>query len=128
MRNIITLSNGKKVGNFSSPHAFTFTDGSILDAVSDDVSRKLSLKEVAVTDINGDTEMDWIITYEVKVEIDEWYNMWCREEVDVVYVPLPMLLCLKEQYGKHFVKDSPFRGVRIEDRIKKLISIDKQCI
>ena len=68
-RHITTLTNGKKVANFSSPHEFKFTDGSILPAVSDELA-------------------------------ETYYDL----------------------------KNSPFRSVRIEDRIKKLVSIHKQCV
>ena len=42
-REIITLSNGKKVANFSSPHPFTFTDGSVIPAVSNEESERLKV-------------------------------------------------------------------------------------
>ena len=40
---ITKLSNGLKVGNFSSPHAFTFEDGSVIPAVNDIDSQRLKV-------------------------------------------------------------------------------------
>ena len=55
-----------------------------------------------------------------------WEDEHFRGNVDVVFVPLPMLTAL---YNDDYpVKDGPFRAVRMEDRISKLISIDKQCL
>ena len=55
-REIITLSNGKKVANFSSPHPFTFTDGSVIPAVSKEESERLKVNfiETEHPDKSGD--------------------------------------------------------------------------
>ena len=49
-------------------------------------------------------------------------------DLDVVFCPLPMIVALKEWYSENWLILSPFRSIRIEDRIKKLVSIHKQCI
>ena len=41
---IFTLKNGLRVANFSSPHPFTFTDGTIIPAVEDEKARNLMLE------------------------------------------------------------------------------------
>ena len=40
---VVRLSNQLLVGNFSSPHAFTFDDGTVLSAVSDYNSMRLKV-------------------------------------------------------------------------------------
>lgn len=125
---IITLSNGKRVGNFSSPHPFTFTDGSILPAVSDSEAERLKVTFVETEVGNGDIGLQFELSDAVWNEINKWKITWALKEVDVVFCPLPMITALKEHYDDHTVVGTPFRAIRIEDRIKKLVSIEKQCI
>lgn len=120
----ITLSNGKKVGNFSSPHPFEFTDRSVLPAVSPELSKELSVLFNEVELQNGDVELTFSLTDRVLGAIQEWMST----DVDVVFCPLPMITAIKERLGREWLIDSPFRCVRIEDRINKLVSTDKQCI
>lgn len=124
---VITLSNGKTVANFSSPHSFTFADGSVLPAVSDEEAEKLKV-DFHEEDLlgNGDVSLSFSLSEYVKKEVEIWVRLHEVGYIDVVFVPLPMLTALKE-YGLN-IRTSPFRAVRIEDRILKLISIDKQCI
>ena len=126
-KHITTLSNGKKVANFSSPHPFTFTDGNILPAMDLEISKELSLKEIE-TPINdkGDIEISFEITGMIRAEMFAWEKGYGNNYVDVVFCPLPMIMALKEE--GYDLKNSPFRSVRIEDRIKKLVSIHKQCV
>ena len=149
-RSIITLSNGKKVANFSSPHPFTFTDGSVIPAVSDEESVRLKVNFNEKIDTDGDVELSFTLSDEVLMEMTYWLKRYSRGLVDVVFCPLPMITAIKdamadydgvydlpdvlwtiEAYGNsnsHLLKDSPFRAIRMEDRIKKLVSIEKQCI
>ena len=170
-REIITLSNGKKVANFSSPHPFTFTDGSVIPAVSDEESERLKVTfiEDEHQDESGDISLRFELSTDVMFEMRYWVAMYNVGYVDVVFCPLPMITAIKEvqdwasrnydewhNYDHHSpsltqeqepllpellgilvsqrdqcggsVKTSPFRAIRMEDRIKKLVSIDKQCI
>ena len=128
---IITLSNGKKVGNFSSPHYFQFTDGSILESQSNAVAEKLKVdfieKELGT---NGDIELDFSLSINVKNAMNDWMELWVNKQVDVVFCPLPMITAIKQStwFGESWLRESPFRSVRIEDRINKLVSIHKQCL
>jgi hypothetical protein len=124
--NSIVLSNGKRVANFSSPHPFTFVDGSVLPAVSNEDSLKLSIKFLEMVDANGDVTLSFDSTPEVDDMIDYWMWEYHMNHIDVVFCPLPMITMLKERGFD--VKKSPFRSVRMEDRISKLVSIDKQCV
>ena len=149
-REIITLSNGKKVANFSSPHPFTFTDGSVIPAVSNEESVRLKVNFNEKVDTNGDVELSFTLSGNVLSEMVYWLKKHTLGLVDVVFCPLPMITAIKdaiadydgvsdlpdllwvmESYGiwnSHLLKDSPFRAIRMEDRIKKLVSIEKQCI
>jgi hypothetical protein len=170
-REIITLSNGKKVANFSSPHPFTFTDGSVIPAVSKEESERLKVTfiENEHQDESGDINLRFELSTDVKFEMRYWVAMYNVGYVDVVFCPLPMITAIKDsenelnnewrEYNNHYndepwsgdpykpvtpeligilisqrdeyshsIKASPFRAVRMEDRIEKLVSIDKQCI
>ena len=169
-REIITLSNGKKVANFSSPHPFTFTDGSVIPAVSDEESERLKVNfiEIPFQDESGDLTLEFRLSKDVLFEMRYWVALYNVGYVDVVFCPLPMITAIKaveNQYQEEYsdwvnysgalnysgeeqepipgeilgilvnprhdycsLKESPFRSIRMEDRIKKLLSIDKQCI
>lgn len=127
MMKIVTLSNGKRVGNFSSPHPFTFTDGNVLPAVDEKKSILLSVSFLEFLHSNGDVSLGFALPLPVWEEMRRWREMHDQGLVDVVFCPLPMITSLKEQY-EYKLKESPFRTVRIEDRINKLVSIEKQCI
>jgi hypothetical protein len=122
---IITLSNGKKVANFSSPHEFKFTDGTILPANSYITAEALKVDFHESVDSDGDVILDFSLSSKVMIECDYWMDLWKHKEVDVVFCPLPMIVALKKTMD---VKYSPFRSIRVEDRINKLVSIEKQCI
>lgn len=126
---IITLSNGKKVGNFSSPHPFTFEDGSILYPVIPKEAERLKVEfiEEPIND-KGDLKLYFRITNDIGTEVSLWLSAHEAGEVDVVYCPLPMITALKETMGEEWLIESPFRAIRMEDRIRKLVSIHKQCV
>ena len=123
---IVTLSNGKTVANFSSPHSFKFTDGSELPAVSDEESERLKVTFIETVDEQGDVLLKFELSEAVRTEMKYWYTLYLQGKIDVVFCCLPMITALNETgYG---VKNSPFRACRMEDKIKKLLSIDKQCL
>lgn len=124
--NIIELSNGKLVANFSSPHPFTFTDGNVLPAKLDEDSERLKVTFIEKVYTNGDVELSFDLSADVMNEIALYEVLYQQKEVDVVFCPLPMITALKEK--KYNLVNSPFRAVRIEDRINKLVSIEKQCL
>lgn len=125
---IVTLSNGKKVANFSSPHDFKFTDGSILPAVVPELATLLQVTFIEDLHDNGDVMLSFDLSDVIINEMAWWNDCHLAGDVDVVFCPLPMITAIKESYGTLWIKASPFRAIRIEDRINKLVSIDKQCI
>ena len=136
---MIKLSNGKTVANFSSPHEFMFTDGSVLPAVSEKDADDLKVDFIEDCDEDGDLVLSFKLSEDIYEKMIEYMMLYRTGFLDIVYCPLPMILRLKEEGvpyrhpGKEIVswsdlKHSPFRSVRIEDRFKKLVSIDKQCM
>lgn len=129
MQHIITLSNGKKVANFSSPHPFTFTDGTVLPAIDNDESKRLEvIVEETIENDNGDVSLAFSLSTYVKMEMGAWMARYYNGDVNVVICPLMMLIAIVNEKGEEWLLNSPFRGIRLEDRIKKLASIDKQCL
>jgi len=137
---IVTLSNGLRVANFSSNHPFTFVDGTVLPAVSDELCASLSMesKEI-IYDINylyNDNHYSSIIlsffpSKEVHDAIAYWRRQWYLEcSVDVVIVPLPVISMMRNVMNLKDadIFDSPFRTIRVADRLTKKIFIDKFCI
>ena len=127
---IITLTNGKRVANFSSAHHFVFTDGSILPALSEDDAKKYKVTFIEKIDPNnGDVELTFSISQDINDLMHEWQALYDSNEVDVVFCPLPMITAMKEHsHWRHIIKDSPFRSIRREDRCDGLVSINKQCL
>jgi len=132
---IIKLSNGKRVANFSSPHPFTFTDGTVLPAISNEESERLKVDfHETLENDRGDVSLSFTISNDVREEMRKWEWEWQQGNVDVVFCALPMLVALSSHIddpSQGYVYDilySPFRAIRMEDRIKKLVSIDKQCL
>lgn len=123
---IVTLTNGLRVGNFSSPHAFEFSDGTSLPACSAERARlsQLDTEEIAVAG-RGIR----IPTIRIKMRMSEQCRLALHEaqkaDCDVIIVPRPVLDALKET-GRN-VERSKFRTCRLADRVKKLVCTDKFC-
>lgn len=127
---VVTLSNGLRVANFSSPHDFHFVDGSILPACSEERARVLMLDSEEVESkrwIGGadikviDIELKWKMSQAVEQALGELFH---SEEFDVLIVPLPVMQAMKEQrmlLGKA-------RCIRMADRVNKKSHIDRFCI
>ena len=127
MKGIITLSNGKKVANFSSPHDFTFVDNSILPKVSEEMSNHLKVTFIEDLDeSNGDVTLTFELSAQVNKEMSKWKNIWFEKNVDVIFCPLPMITALHS--SEYNVKNSPFRAIRREDRLSNYLSIEKQSL
>lgn len=126
----VTLANGIRVGNFSSPHPFIFDDGTTLDACHADRARALMLEQretehawrvndVDITDIQLAFEMSPAVHEEIdRIQRDE--------DVDVVIVPLPVLQCLRDMVPD--IQRTKFRGIRVADRVSKTVHSDRFCI
>jgi hypothetical protein len=127
-RKIISLANGKRIANFSSPHPFTFDDGTVLGAVSDDIAQHLKTTIVETVHQDGSGDIELTITLSESVQQEMAYWMEHRNEVDVVFCPLMIVSAIKETHGMEYLKKSPFRTTRLVDRVTKVNSSEKQCL
>jgi len=67
--------------------------------------------------------LDFTLSEEVKWEMEMWYKMFKHNDVDIVLCPLPMIQALtQEGYTSGWLINSPFRAVRMKDRILKTVS------
>lgn len=143
---IVRLTNGLIVGNFSSPHDFTFDDGTVLPRVSDydSMRLKVNFEETIVDDkiVRQNTsipcddtnyistvQLYFTLSQEVDWEMETWMKLYEHNDVDVVLCPLPMIQALQQNSDDlKSLLDGPFRAVRMKDRIKKTASINTFCI
>ena len=112
---IITLSNGKKVANFSSPHPFTFTDGSILPAVSPSEAKRLKVTFIEEELPGDDIKLSFELSDSVLAEMDKWVRMKHNDEVHVVFCPLPMITAIKAHpgYGEDYLLRKDRKSTRL---------------
>jgi hypothetical protein len=136
----IRLSNGLVVANYSSPHPFTFVDGSVLPACSkeratltklDVVERSFNTKYTISNGTSVKVEhvmLEWKLTWFLEQEVNTFVKMHHMNRIPwhVVLVPLPFMIACKE-YIQHAFRDAdvPFKVIRVADRITKEIHIDK---
>ena len=130
---IFKLTNGLRVANFSSPHPFTFTDGTVIPSVELELAGRLMLEVVehSIPQRNSRFRtvlLDWTLSERVSDEIDYWYTFFAMKKVDIVIVPLPVMTALRKVWDQKKILKSPFRVIRVADRITKVIHIDKFCI
>ena len=132
----ITLKNGIRVANFSSPHEFNFEDLSVLPACANSRSTALNLAR-------NDREVPWdgprspswpafergvilavtpgfATTPEIVTELEELEGHW---DVDIVLVPFPVLQSLRDE--KILEKFKKVATVITADRITKAASTTK---
>lgn len=138
---IVTLKNGLRIGNFSSPHTFTFNTGEVLAGCSSERANALMLEteEVEVpsecgrwTDIQLKFKMNPAVLQAV-LEVD-------LAAMDIMLVPLPVRRALDEFLAQANSKEEReiFRRVsfranicrvcRSADRVTKVIFSDRFCL
>jgi hypothetical protein len=138
MRIVLTLSNGKRVANFSSPHRFLFEDGSVLLPVSIEESKRLSMivEENQLND-RGDTTIEHSLPDAIEIEMQYWKELHKQGKVDVVFCPYPMIRAIWTNVRNNMADDSevekymlsmPFRSVCTVNRLTKASSITKQYL
>lgn len=126
---MVSLKNGVIVANFSSPHTFVFTDGTVLEAVDKSVATSLSVHTIEHEDEDGDVSLEFRLSENVINEMDRWMVLYAAGKVDRVLIPFPMLTAMKEAgWNKAMIKASPFRVIRLSDRVTRQVSTDKWCI
>jgi len=130
---IFTLKNGLRVANFSSPHPFTFTDGTVIPAVGRKKAEILMLNVEENLCRERDRKfrtikLDWSLSDAVSNDIDWWMTYYNLKTVDVVLVPLPVMTALHAIWSDKDILKSPFRVIRVANRILKTIETNKFCI
>jgi hypothetical protein len=125
---LVTLSNGLRVANFSSPHCFEFNDGTILPACSPERAGMMALngQEVELENVQGriqfvDILLRWEMSEVVRNELSRLSEV---DGYDILLIPLPVMTAVKERS----LPIGRCRCIRMEDRVKKLCYIDRFCI
>lgn len=121
---VITLSNGIRVANFSSPHEFNFLTGEVLEACSPEHAKAMMLNAEEIERPNGrwiDIELSFAMSDAVRAGLEEA----CRLDVDIVLVPFPVMQSVKETDCEHLL--AKIRVVRVADRATKAIYSDRFC-
>lgn len=120
---IVTLKSGVRVANFSSPHPFTFDDGTVLPACDPERARALMLNSEEVETRRerwADIELRFVLSFSVWQAISELER---RNDVDIVLVPFPVMEAVKAD-GQAVGK---CRVCRVADRVAKTIHADRFC-
>lgn len=122
---MVTLRNGIKIANFSSPHPFNFVDGSVLPACEPDRVKDGALEvfEDEIPGIKGTTDIK--IHFDLTAKVVSMLVEANESEADVVLIPFPVLGAIKETNPELLGK---CRVIRVADRQTKAIHIDKFCI
>lgn len=121
---ICKLSTGLVVANFSSPHPFNFTDGSILEACSNERAMKWPLEQTQQTIVTAPLwegiRYDYTITDSLRDEI-----LRCYREVksDLIIAPFPVLKVLRADPALEAVEGITrrFVGIKNADRVTKVV-------
>lgn len=138
--NIIKLSNGLRVANFSSPHDFKFEDGNILKACTDKraeyykVNFDETIQSIVYHSCNVKTEhinLDFSLSEKLSSEINHILLNWEEEDFfDICIIPFSMMNAIKNdwRFEDLNILDTPFRVIRMKSRLEKLVRIDQFCI
>ena len=126
----VILSNGIGVANFSSPHPFNFTDGTVLNRCDPERVKAGSLNRDRIEEPFPGLENKGIVaeqpvfstTPELLAELREVCDYW---DVDVVLIPFPLLDALRRE---DLLSDFPkVATVCVANRETKEIHIDRFC-
>ncbi len=133
---VITLTNGLRVANFSSPHPFNFEDGSILEACQADRVKAGALNREDEERPWGMWDRNDIIAVVPKFTLSEqvWGLLVELEQdkgIDIVLVPFPVLEALRNAKGTggmSFLEMVTKVGtICVKDRQTKEIYINRFC-
>jgi len=90
MTTYATLKSGLRVGNFSSPHAFAFEDGTTLEATTAEWSREHALSKM--TDVLLDEGKYKIVSPRFEISHETLKAVVeAASKCDLLIVPFPML-------------------------------------
>lgn len=130
----VRLSNGLYVGNHSSPHPFTFEDGSVLESCSTERSKLglITMDEELMRD-RSTYELINVNPTLTPIGLTDLIKLRKLYADHLVIVPFPVLTAYKSYLIRtrdHWEKSyysSPFVTGRLADRVNKVLHIDKFC-
>jgi len=131
----ITLNNGIRICNFSSPHSFRFNTGEELPACDPERSQELMLvqEETEMHNPKGWTDiyMTFKMSYTVKAELVKLSH---DPEIDIILVPFPVMEAAKNMTSNDLAPElaekifAKIRVCRTADRVTKTIYSNRFCI
>jgi hypothetical protein len=121
---VITLVNGIRIANFSSPHPFRFVTGEVLPACTGERANHMALNPVEQEVKNPGGWADLSLRFELTPEVIAGLEQLEAAEVDVVLIPFPVLEAIKRA-GRELGKA---RVIRTADRVTKEIYSDVFCV
>lgn len=127
---IVTLANSVRVANFSSPHSFTFDDGTVLPACSADRAARLMLesRETQAASTLHPEIVDILLEFKMSAVVqEELIELHERTDFDVLLVPLPVMQAIREGYASGGFWFPRARVCRVVDRVSKTISSTRFC-
>ena len=125
---VITLKNGLRIANWSSPHPFTFTTGEILPECDE---KRVKLMNLDITetilDAKGwdDVEIHIDIPQHVYFDLIELQD---NPDIDIILVPFMVLNALKKNKTCNLKHVDKCRCIRMANRMTKTIYPDKFCL
>lgn len=125
---VITLSNGLRVANFSSPHPFNFVDGTVCPSCEADRVRAGSLdREDVESPFPGLPGITAVIPKFKLNDVlrEELRQLQLDKGIDVVLVPFPVIEAIREDGLYNELTKSA--TICVADRLTKAIFIDRFC-
>ena len=131
---VVTLTNGLRVANFSSPHPFNFEDGSVLEACDpvrvaagalerEEETRPWGYKDGIFAVVPKFSLSEQVFTLLLQLQQDD--------DVDIVLIPFPVLEALRNarQDGGQTLLEalSKVGTICVKDRLTKAIYINRFC-
>ena len=138
---VITLDNGIRIANWSSPHEFKFTTGEILPACAPERAKAMSL-DIDETVVSNEKWKDIEISTNVPETVyNDLRELQHDDEIDIILIPFMVLNAIKDlgiidgyylDTGEADLEEIPslfkLRVIRLADRVTKEIYPDKFCI
>tara|TARA_R100001480_G_scaffold31749_1_gene43064 strand:- start:102 stop:530 length:429 start_codon:yes stop_codon:yes gene_type:complete len=136
---VITLDNGLRIANWSSPHPFKFNTGEVLPACEPNRAKSMSLKieetEVPYSNmpdtLNGKADDVKVLWNDIRIKVSipdvvhiDLMKLQRNKSIDIILVPF-MLLSAMSQAG---LDRGKCRVIRVADRVTKEIHPDRFCI
>lgn len=123
---IVTLSNGKRVANFSMPHPIVFEDGSVVPKATKQEAERLALCVEEVTNEEGDISQKTSLTSDIWDQFEVWDYYNTMDVVDIIFVPDDIYREL--HLMDYDLKETIFRGVKYIQGETRLASIWTQYV